>query len=130
MLRSNSFSLLMVNATPLAYASTCTEWSITKSHGTSGFTRLGSPPIRCIAPRIAAKSTTHGTPVKSCNTTRPGINGISSSLWRLGSLAAIAFTCSSVYTRPSTLRNTLSSNTLMEYGSRSTSPNFFSAERL
>ena len=30
-----------------------------------------------MAARIAARSTTHGTPVKSCSTTRAGLNGIS-----------------------------------------------------
>ena len=40
-------------------------------------TFFGSPPRRFIAARIAARSTMHGTPVKSCSTTRPGMNGIS-----------------------------------------------------
>jgi hypothetical protein len=39
----------------------------------------GSPPSRRIAPRIAARSTTQGTPVKSWSTTRAGLNGISTS---------------------------------------------------
>jgi hypothetical protein len=58
--------------------STCTEWSITRSTGISGLIFLGSPPNRFIADRMAARSTTAGTPVKSCNTTRAGLNGISS----------------------------------------------------
>ncbi|MCL6562984.1 MAG: hypothetical protein K6U87_08260 [Firmicutes bacterium] len=33
--------------------------------------------IRRITERMAAKSTTAGTPVKSCNTTRAGLKGIS-----------------------------------------------------
>ena len=57
--------------------STCTEWSITRSTGTSGLIRLGSPPSRCMALRIAARSTTAGTPVKSWSTTRAGLKGIS-----------------------------------------------------
>jgi hypothetical protein len=65
------------SASALANASTCTEWSMTRSHGTSGLIFFGSPPRRCIGARIAARSTTHGTPVKSCSTTRPGRNGIS-----------------------------------------------------
>ena len=43
----------------------------------SGLIFFGSPPSRCIAARIAARSTTHGTPVKSCSTTRAGLKGIS-----------------------------------------------------
>ncbi len=57
--------------------STCTEWSITRSTGTSGLIRFGSPPSRFIALRMAARSTTAGTPVKSCSTTRAGLNGTS-----------------------------------------------------
>ena len=41
-------------------ASTCTEWSITRSTGISGLMRRGSPPMRAMASRIAARSTTHG----------------------------------------------------------------------
>ncbi len=58
-------------------ASTCTEWSITSSAGTSGLIFAASPPIRAIASRIAARSTTAGTPVKSCISTRAGVNAIS-----------------------------------------------------
>lgn len=43
----------------------------------SGLIWVGVPPIRLIASRIAARSTTHGTPVKSCKITRAGLNGIS-----------------------------------------------------
>ena len=53
---------------PLLNASTCTEWSITRSTGTSGLTFCAwprSPVIRTMADRIAARSTTAGTPVKS-----------------------------------------------------------------
>ena len=50
--------------------STCTEWSITRSTGTSGLIFFGSPPSRFIAPRMVARSSTHGTPVKSWSTTR------------------------------------------------------------
>src|SRR5437660_11681678 len=39
---------------------------------------LGSPPRRFTALRIAARSTTSGTPVKSCRTIRATTNGISS----------------------------------------------------
>ena len=50
---------------------------MTRSTGTSGLIFRGSPPSRFIAARMAARSTTHGTPVKSCSTTRAGLNGIS-----------------------------------------------------
>lgn len=43
--------------------STCTEWSMTRSTGHSGLIRLGSPPSLLTASRIAAKSTTAGTPL-------------------------------------------------------------------
>ena len=58
-------------------ASTCTEWSMTSSAGTSGLILFGSPPISAIASRIAARSTIAGTPVKSCITTRAGVKAIS-----------------------------------------------------
>ena len=45
--------------------------------GTSGLIFAGLPPSRAIALRIAARSTTQGTPVKSCSTTRAGLKGIS-----------------------------------------------------
>src|SRR5512146_2140524 len=52
---------------------------MTRSAGTSGFTRAGSPPSSAIASRIAARSTTAGTPVKSWRITRAGMNGTSAS---------------------------------------------------
>ena len=64
--------------------STCTEWSMTSSAGTSGLIRAGRRPSATIASRIAARSTTAGTPVKSCISTRAGVNAIS----LLGSAAA------------------------------------------
>ena len=42
------------------HASICTEWSMTRSAGTSGLTLAGSPPRAAIASRIAARSTTAG----------------------------------------------------------------------
>ena len=65
-------------------SSTCTEWSMTSSAGTSGLIFAGSPPIAAIASRIAARSTTAGTPVKSCSTTRAGVNAISCGGLRVG----------------------------------------------
>ena len=50
---------------------------MTSSTGCSGLIFVGSPPIFCMASRIAARSTTQGTPVKSCNSTRATVNAIS-----------------------------------------------------
>jgi len=55
-LRSNSRSALTAKARSLPKASIFS----------------GSPPISAIASRIAARSTTAGTPVKSCISTRAG----------------------------------------------------------
>ena len=76
-LRSNSRSALIRNASRVPKTSTWTEWSITSSAGTSGLILAGSPPRSAIASRMAARSTTAGTPVKSCITTRAGVNAIS-----------------------------------------------------
>ena len=54
-----------------------TLWSMTSSAGASGLIFAGSPPRAPIASRMAARSTTHGTPVKSCMSTRAGVNWIS-----------------------------------------------------
>jgi len=53
------------------------EWSITSSEGICGLMAKGLPPKASMASRMAAKSTTQGTPVKSCNTTRAGMKEIS-----------------------------------------------------
>lgn len=45
--------------------------------GTKGSIIFGSLPIAATADRIAARSTSKGTPVKSCNTMRATTNGIS-----------------------------------------------------
>ena len=54
----------------------CTEWSITSSTGTSGLTRARRRPG---APRVTHRGQvkTPGTPVKSCISTRSGVNAIS-----------------------------------------------------
>ena len=62
-------------AARVANSSTCTEWSMTSSTAASGLIRPGSPPRSRIASRIAARSTTAGTPVKSWRRTRPGREG-------------------------------------------------------
>ena len=51
-----------------------------RSTGTRGSTLPASLPARFIAERIAARSTTAGTPVKSCISTRAGRKGSSESL--------------------------------------------------
>ena len=78
-------SALIWNACGSAKLSTWTEWSMTRSTGTRGLIAWGSPPFRAIAERSAARSTTAGTPVKSCNNTRAGVNGISTSAGAAGS---------------------------------------------
>ncbi len=50
---------------------------MTSSAGSSGLIFLGSPPMRFMASRMAARSTTAGTPVKSCSSTRAGVKAIS-----------------------------------------------------
>ena len=45
---------------------------MTRSTGTSGLIFLASPPSVPMASRMAARSTTAGTPVKSCISTRAG----------------------------------------------------------
>ena len=63
---------------------------MTSSAGASGLIRAGSPPRSRIASRIVARSTTAGTPVKSCMTTRAGVNWISVSGSAAGSQPASA----------------------------------------
>ena len=58
--------------------------------GSSGLIRDGSPPRSAMAFRIAARSTTAGTPVKSCRSTRAGRNEISSAGSACGSQRASA----------------------------------------
>ena len=119
-LRSNSMFAFLTSAIGLANSSTCTLWSITRSTGTSGLIACGSPPARFIALRIAARSTTHGTPVKSCRITRAGLNGISAGVMS-GDQSASARTASSPTSKLSMFRSALSSSTRMLNGSLSTS---------
>ena len=65
---------------------------MTSSTGDSGLILFGSPPRFFIASRIAARSTTQGTPVKSCSTTRAGMKAISVS----GSFFASQFATASI----------------------------------
>ena len=105
-------------------ASAITEWSMTSSTGTSGLTLLGSPPSVLSASRMAARSTTQGTPVKSCMRTRSGVRAISAassapSPWRSGRLPqpATASMSAGRTARPSSWRRRFSSTTFIEYGS-------------
>ncbi len=70
-----------------------------------------------MASRIAARSTTAGTPVKSCISTRAGRNAISRSEDLVLSQAATAWMSSLVTVRPSSLRSRFSSSTFIEKGS-------------
>ena len=73
-LRSYSIARLTENASGVPATSTCSEWSITRSFGTSGSTTAGSPPQRCRLVRMAASPISAGTPVKSCRIKRSGRN--------------------------------------------------------
>src|ERR1041385_6660538 len=83
---------------------------------------LGSPPSRWTALRIAARSTTSGTPVKSCRTMRATTKGISSFA------GDFAFQLASVSTSlrptffPSQFRRTDSKTMRMLTGKRETGP--------
>jgi hypothetical protein len=94
---------------------------MTSSAGTSGLILFGSPSRSAIASRIAARSTTAGTPVKSCMTTRAGVNAISFAGSAVWSQVAIASTSCERTAVPSSLRRTFSSRTFSENGSRATS---------
>ncbi len=73
MLRSYSLvDVLAEGSWPVPKKSTITEWSMTRSTGLSGLIFSGSPPSLARASRMAARSTTAGTPVKSCISTRAG----------------------------------------------------------
>jgi hypothetical protein len=94
---------------------------MTSSTGTSGLILAGSPPSSAIASRIAARSTTQGTPVKSCRSTRAGENAISSVGSALASQRAI-FSTSSLVTEPlPSVRSRFSRRIFSENGSRATS---------
>ena len=81
----------------------------------------GLAAVSAIASRIAARSTTAGTPVKSCITTRAGVKAISSEGSALASQLASASMSSLLTETPSSLRRRFSSSTFSEKGSRATS---------
>ena len=84
-LRWNSSSTFRSKASGRPNTSATTEWSMTSSAGTSGLILPASPPSARIASRMAARSTTAGTPVRSCISTRAGLNWISVSGSAVGS---------------------------------------------
>ena len=67
-----------------------------------------------MAERMAARSTTAGTPVKSCRMTRAGLKGISALEVVAASQVASLRMSACVTSKPSKLRRQLSSRTLME----------------
>ena len=83
---------------------------------------LGFLPRRATAERIAARSTSNGTPVKSCNTMRATMNGISSVRSALGCQLASSRMFFSATFLPSQLRSTASSTMRIETGSFETGP--------
>jgi hypothetical protein len=83
---------------------------------------FGFFPSRATADRIAARSTSNGTPVKSCSTIRATTNGISSVRGALGFQFANSRTFCSETRLPSQLRSTDSSTSRIETGSRDTAP--------
>src|SRR6267378_7762956 len=97
---------------------------MTRSTGTSGSTSFGSCAARFTALRMAARSTTSGTPVKSCRRTRETTKGISSSRSARGRQEARFFTSSSRTRLPSRLRSSDSSTMRRQTGMRATPGNF------
>ena len=112
MLRSYSISTLRSNDSGVPKTSAITEWSMTISAGASGLILVASPPSSDIASRMVARSTTHGTPVKSCMITRAGVNWISLLGSAAASQPASALMSSAVMFAPSSVRSRFSSSTL------------------
>ena len=119
-LRSYSIFEFEANASSEPKWSTCTEWSMTRSTGWSGLMRFGSPPNRRMPSRMAAKSITAGTPVRSCSRMRAGMNAISFSGFAAGSHPASARMSSADTCRSSSHRSRFSNRIFKENGSRST----------
>jgi hypothetical protein len=80
--------------------------------------RCGSPPSRAIASRIAARSTTAGTPVKSWSSTRLVRKAISCSRQLRMSQRAIASMSSALTNASSSFRSRFSSRIFRLNGSR------------
>lgn len=92
---------------------------MTKSTGHNGLIFWGSPPNLTIASLIAARSTTAGTPVKSCKITLAGLNGIS--IWFFDYFYQLRMFSTSLdlTSNSSQFLTALSNNTLILYGSLS-----------
>ena len=118
-LRWNSRSTLRAKESGPPKKSATTEWSMTSSTGTSGLIFVASPPRAAMPSRMAARSTTAGTPVRSCMMTRAGENWISVSGSAFGSQPARARTWSAVTLAPSSVRSRFSSRTFRLNGRRS-----------
>jgi len=84
--------------------------------GHAGLIWRGSPPRRARAARSAARSTTAGTPVKSCISTRAGRKGTSGRASAWACQPASERTSCSVISRPLTWRSRVSSKMRMEKG--------------
>ena len=80
---------------------------------------FGFLPILCATLRIAARSASSGTPVKSCSTMRASTKGISSLRGAFGFQPASWRTCASVTFWPSQFLSTDSSTMRIDTGSRS-----------
>ena len=87
---------------------------MTSSAGASGLILVASPPRSAMASRIVARSTMHGTPVKSCMITRAGVNWISLSGSASASHPASALMSSAVMSAPSSVRSRFSSRIFSE----------------
>ena len=89
----------------------------TRSTGTSGSIFLGFLPRRTAVLRMAARSASKGTPVKSCSTTATRRTEFHPCVLRSGAHWANCFTCSAVTLRPSQLRSTDSRTIRIDTGS-------------
>jgi 3-hydroxyisobutyrate dehydrogenase-like beta-hydroxyacid dehydrogenase len=87
---------------------------MTSSAGASGLTFSGLPPRRAMASRMAARSTTQGTPVKSCMITRAGVKEISCEGAALASQPSSASMSARVTFTPSSKRSRFSSRIFSE----------------
>ena len=96
---------------------------MTSSTGCNGLTCSGRPPRATMPSRMAARSTTQGTPVKSCSSTRAGMNDSSRwPGWRTSQVASARM--SSAFTKLlSSRRSRFSSRMRSENGSRPTAGN-------
>jgi hypothetical protein len=95
---------------------------MTRSTGTKGSITPGFLFNRTTADRIAARSTSNGTPVKSCSSTRATTKGTSSVRSAVGCQLAIARTSSSVILLPSKFLSTDSRTMRMLTGKREILP--------